>query len=245
MLKFLRALFLLFVIPALCMPAPATGASIADQWITGLKEIDQKLRSQQWKEAAEQSRKVAGQMVTRGGRDKDVAYSLAVVSVFRALAEKGLGDDDAADWYCDLALNLVPEIGKTDLKPYGAVGAAVKPKLLKSLQADPKPPLEPGSPDEGHPKDVTRPVIRKQVRPEYPAGLSEEGVAGRVIVETIIDVDGRPKHCRVLDIQGGGPAMTYAALDALREWRFDPARRDGKPVKVYYVLTISFKQGKR
>src|SRR3982751_4331843 len=160
--RLLRALFLLFVIPALGMPAPAAGASIADQWITGLKEIDQKLRSQQWQEAAEQSRKVAEQMVTRGVRDKDVAYSLAVVSVFRALAEKGRGDDDAADWYCDLALNLVPEIGKTDLKPYGTVGAAIKPKLLKSLQTDPKPPLEPGSPDEGQPKDVTRPVVRKQ-----------------------------------------------------------------------------------
>jgi TonB family protein len=243
MLKLSRALFLLFVVPALCMPAPAAGASVADQWITGLKEIDQKLRSQQWQEAADQSRKVAEQMVTRGGRDKDVAYSLAVVAVFRALAEKGLGDDDAADWYCDLALNLVPEIGKTDLKPYGAVGAAIKPKLLKSLSG-PKPPLEPGSADEGHPQDVTRPVVRKQVKPVYPAGLSEEGVAGRVVVETIIDVDGRPKHCRVLDIQGGGPAMTYAALDALREWRFDPSRRDGKPVKVYYVLTINFRQGK-
>jgi TonB family protein len=244
MLKFLRALFLLFVMSALGMPAPVAGASMADRWITGLKEIDQKLRSQQWQEAADQSRKVARQMVTGGGRDKDVAYSLAVVSVFRALAEKGLGDDDAADWYCDLALSLVPEIGKTDLKPYGAVGAAIKPKLLKNPQSDPKPPLEPGSPDEGHPKDVTRPVIREQVRPDYPAGLSEEGVAGRVVVETIIDVDGRPKHCRILDIQGGGPAMTYAALDVLREWRFDPARQDGKPVKVYYVLTINFKFGR-
>jgi TonB family protein len=241
MLRFLRALLLLFTIPALGLPVPATGASMADQWIQGLKEIDQKLRSQQWKEAAEQCQKVAEKMVAGGGRDENVAYSLAVVAVFRALAEKGLGDDEAADWYCDLALNLVPEIGKTNLKPYGAVGAAIKPKLLKSLQPDPKPPLEPGSPDAGHPEDLTRPVVRKQVQPVYPSGLSEEGVAGRVVVETIIDVDGRPKHCRVLDMRGGGPAMEYAALDALRQWRFDPPRQGGKPVKVYYVLTINFK----
>lgn len=245
MSRFSRVLLLLFVLPVLGMPLPAAGASMADRWITGLKEIDQNLRSQRWQEAAEQSRKVAEQMVTRGGRDKDVAYSLAVVAVFRALAEKGLGDDDAADWYCDVALNLVPEIGKTDLKPYGTVGAAIKPKLLKSLQSDPKPPLEPGSADDRHPKDVTRPVLRKQVKPVYPAGLSEEGVAGKVVAETIIDVDGQPKHCRVLDMQGGGPAMEYAALDAFREWRFDPARKDGKPVRVYYVLTVNFRQEMR
>jgi TonB family protein len=243
--RLLPALFLLFVLPVLGMPLPAAGASMADRWVTGLKEIDQKLRSQQWKEAAEQSRQVAEKMVAGGGRDENVAYSLAVVAVFRALAEKGLGDDEAADWYCDLALNLVPEIGKTNLKPYGAVGAAIKQELLDYDPA-PKHPKDSQSLDEGKlpPKDVTRPVVRKQVKPVYPAGLSEEGIAGRVIVETIIDVDGRPKHCRVLDMQGGGPAMKYAALDALREWRFDPARQNGKPVKVYYVLFINFKFGR-
>jgi outer membrane biosynthesis protein TonB len=34
--------------------------------------------------------------------------------------------------------------------------------------------------------------------------------------------------------------MTYEALEALRQWRFEPAKMEGKPVKVYYVVTINF-----
>lgn len=244
MSRFLRARFLLLVLLVLGVPSPAAGASMADKWVGGLKEIDQKLRSQQWKDAAEQSRQVAEQMVAGGANDENVAYSLAVVAVFRALAEKGLGDDEEAEWYGDLALNLVPDIGKTNLKPYGAVGAAVKQELL-DFNPNPKHPADLEIPKEEPPHgDITRPVIRKQVKPVYPMGLIVEGVVGRVVVETVIDVDGRPKHCRVLDMQGGGPAMKYAALDALGQWRFDPSRKDGKPVKVHYVLTVNFKHGR-
>ena len=221
-------------------PGHAAAGSLADRWLSGLKEIDQLLRSQQWQAAAEQSQKIADQIVTTGGPDANVAYTLAVVSVFRALAEKGRGDSDAATWYCDVALALVPEIGKTDLKPYGNLGAEIKEELLRS-QSSLKSPVETGKTAEERRRDVSRPVIRHQVKPVYPAGLSQMGMAGRVVAETIIDVDGRLKRCRVLERQGGGPAMTYAALDALRQWRFDPARLDGQPVKVYYVLTVNFK----
>ena len=34
--------------------------------------------------------------------------------------------------------------------------------------------------------------------------------------------------------------MQYEALEALRQWRFAPAKLEGKPVKVYYVITINF-----
>ena len=235
-----RSLFLALFLLAGWPQGSAGGGSLADRWISGLKEIDQLLRSQQWQTAAERSQKIADQIVTTGGPDANVAYTLAVVSVFRALAEKGRGDSDAATWYCDIALALVPEIGKTDLKPYGTLGAGIKEELLRS-QSSLKSPMEAGQTAEERRKDVTPPVIRHQVKPVYPAGLRQMGVAGRVIAETIIDVDGRLKRCRVLEARGGGPAMTYAALDALRQWRFDPARRDGQPVKVYYVLTINFK----
>jgi TonB family protein len=225
----------------IALPLVGWGASLADKWIAGLKEVDQQLRAQQWQAAAERSRKMADEIVTTGGSDANVAYTLAVVSIFRALAEKGLGDGDAARWYCDVALALVPEIGKTDLKPYGALGEEIKRELLVSSEPAPKPPLEPGPEENARNEGVTRPVIRQQVKPVYPEGLSQLGVAGRVVAETVIDVDGRLKRCRVLEARGGGPAMTYAALDALRQWRFEPARKDGKPVKVYYVLTINFK----
>jgi outer membrane biosynthesis protein TonB len=36
-----------------------------------------------------------------------------------------------------------------------------------------------------------------------------------------------------------------SALDAVCDWRFKPATLDGRPVKVYYTLTVNFEIGGR
>ncbi|MGH7337233.1 MAG: energy transducer TonB, partial [Myxococcota bacterium] len=35
--------------------------------------------------------------------------------------------------------------------------------------------------------------------------------------------------------------FVYASFEAMRTWRFEPAKLKGKPVKVYYSLTVNFK----
>jgi len=227
------------------LPLVARGGSLADRWVTGLKEVDQKLRAQQWEEARKQAREVAGEIVDDAGRNKDAGYTLAVTSVFRAIAEAGLGRQDDADWYWDLALNLVPGIGKTNLSPYGDAVAGLKGRTLRGS----RPPVEPGELWTEDGRKVPRgkvepPRILRQVRPEYPEKLNHAGVPGRVIVETILGADGRPRSPRVLEMQGGGHAMKYAALDALGQWRFEPAKLEGQPVAVFYTLTINFKIGR-
>ena len=57
------------------------------------------------------------------------------------------------------------------------------------------------------------------------------------MVEAIIGEDGVPRHPLVLT-RYAVPAMKYVVLDSLREWRFEPARLDGKPVTVYYVPSL-------
>jgi TonB family protein len=233
-------MFLLLALLTVVLPGLAAGASLADRWIKGLKEVDQELRTQRWAEAGKQARRVTHEMVNDAGRDKDVAYSLAVASVFRAIAEEGAGNDDEAAWYWDTALNLVPEIYKTDLTPYGAPAAALKERRLRIGPLVTGEGLE--TPDgQSIPFDkVERPRIVQQVRPDYPDALVQLGAPGRVVVETVIGIDGRPRQPRVLEAQGGGPAMKYAALEAVGQWRFEPARLEGKPVKVYYILTVNF-----
>jgi hypothetical protein len=244
--KLHRAIFLLFTLSTLALPMLAVGASIADRWVGGLKEVDQKLRAQQWDEAGKQARRVSRQIVGDAGRDKDVAYSLAVVSVFRAIAEAGLGNHDEAAWYWDTALNLVPGIASTNLAPYGAPAAELRKQTLRTAHQAPN--------QEGNlwtldgqeiPHDkVERPKVIRQVRPEFPDALAHEGIPGRAVVEAIIGVDGRLRQPLVLSMEGGGPAMKYAALESLGQWRFEPARLEDKPVSVYYVLTINFKFGR-
>lgn len=39
----------------------------------------------------------------------------------------------------------------------------------------------------------------------------------------------------------GDPILLFVAFDAVREWKFEPARRNGEPVPVYYNLAVNFR----
>jgi hypothetical protein len=47
-----------------------------------------------------------------------------------------------------------------------------------------------------------------------------------------------------LRVRGGEPTMAYIALDALREWEFEPARLDGEPIESFYTLTVNFRSAR-
>jgi TonB family protein len=72
------------------------------------------------------------------------------------------------------------------------------------------------------------------VLPELAAGL---GIRGIVIVEVTVDVDGTVKDARVLR---SIPMLDGAALDAVRQWRYEPTTVDGKSVPVIMTVSVSF-----
>jgi protein TonB len=59
-----------------------------------------------------------------------------------------------------------------------------------------------------------------------------------VIVEAIIDENGRVTNVKVL--KGLPMGLDRSAVEAVQRWRFKPAMFQGRPVKVYYVLTVNF-----
>jgi protein TonB len=61
---------------------------------------------------------------------------------------------------------------------------------------------------------------------------------GTVIVEAIIDQQGQVTSVRVLKSLPMG--LDNAAAEAVKKWRFRPAELNGKPVTVYFVLTVNF-----
>ena len=86
--------------------------------------------------------------------------------------------------------------------------------------------------------NVSRPEIISAPRPVYTELARRARVSGTVIVEAIIDEQGNVGNVRVLKGQPMG--LDQAAVDAIKTWKFKPAMKDGKPVKVYYVLTVNF-----
>ncbi len=80
-------------------------------------------------------------------------------------------------------------------------------------------------------------AIQKAVR--YPKEASARGLEGKVIVEFVVDEQGRVVEPRV--VQGLGSGLDEAALRAVREVTFTPARKDGKAVRTKLTLPFTFR----
>lgn len=88
-------------------------------------------------------------------------------------------------------------------------------------------------------KQVTRPTKISGPNPMYTEAARANRVQGTVIVESVITEQGEVVCTRPL--KGLPLGLTRAATDSVSQWRFEPARLNGKPVNVYYNLTINFR----
>ena len=86
---------------------------------------------------------------------------------------------------------------------------------------------------------VTRPVKISGPNPMYTEIARKARIQGVVIVEAIIAKDGSVADVKILKPLPMG--LDQAAVEAVRQWRFEPATLDGRPVDVYYNLTINYR----
>ena len=87
-------------------------------------------------------------------------------------------------------------------------------------------------------REITRPVVTEKINPKYPESARKEKVMGVVVVETVITEEGIVDDIRVLE--SSDERLSSAAVEAIDQWRFEPALCDGAPVGVYYNLTVKF-----
>jgi protein TonB len=80
--------------------------------------------------------------------------------------------------------------------------------------------------------------ILHQVTPVYPPLARMTHVQGAVVLLMTIDETGSPTDVKVL---AGHPGLQEAALQAARQWRFEPARVEGRPVPASFRLTLNFR----
>ncbi len=86
---------------------------------------------------------------------------------------------------------------------------------------------------------VTRPEKISGKPPVYHPLARIAGLAGSVIAESIVDETGQVARVKVL--KGLPLGLSRAAADSILGWRFTPATFEGKPVRVYYVVTVNFR----
>jgi periplasmic protein TonB len=86
---------------------------------------------------------------------------------------------------------------------------------------------------------IEPPTIIREVRPSYSDEARRRAIEGDVVLEIVVLQDGRVGSVRTLRSLGGG--LDQKAVEAVRQWRFSPARRQGAPVDVVVEVSVEFK----
>ena len=93
-------------------------------------------------------------------------------------------------------------------------------------------PYRPGS-------GITAPQIVREVKPDYTEDARRRGIEGDVVLEIVVRSDGSVGDVKV--VQGLGGGLDRRAVDAVRQWKFSPAKRFGTPVDVLVEVAVEFK----
>ena len=87
-------------------------------------------------------------------------------------------------------------------------------------------------------KDGKRPNKIKDVKPIYPPEALDKKIEGVVIVEAMINEQGKVRMIRV--ISSPDPLLSDAALKAVRQWEYEPYIVKGKAKPVVFTATVTF-----
>ncbi len=99
-----------------------------------------------------------------------------------------------------------------------------------------------------HPKEPSAPLpiggdvqpakLLKSVPPIYPPAARTQRISGDVKIDALIDASGNVSTMKVLS----GPALLHqAAMTALKQWKYEPAKLDGNPTQMHLIVTVQFR----
>jgi TonB family protein len=206
---------------SLLLFAVSAFADRIDDWRREQTAIETLLQQKRYAEARNASIKLTNHMLDRMGVNDEAAL-LARTVALRAAAEDGLGNVDDTNWYRQVAMLLDPQV--------------VLPAMTTPLP-EPIEVRHVGSAAVAAASEPTEAPHRIRKRdPERPGIVNALGVAVAVL-EVAIDVDGVVKQPRV--VKSPAPSVSYAALEAVKQWRFKPGTVGGKPVPILFNLTVT------
>jgi TonB family protein len=108
--------------------------------------------------------------------------------------------------------------------------------VVHFAEAKPEPALHDGTTPA---VDISQPIATRKVDPAYPLQLMRENVAGTVILYAVIHADGSVGDVKVL--RGVEDRLDRFASDAVAQWKFEPATKNGLPVDVEATFQIPFR----
>jgi periplasmic protein TonB len=85
---------------------------------------------------------------------------------------------------------------------------------------------------------VRQPKLIREVRPVYPPLARQARMQGVVKITAIVSRDGSVQSLQVVS---GHPLLVAAAMDAVRQWLYEPTLLNGEPVEVVLVVDVNFR----
>jgi TonB family protein len=90
---------------------------------------------------------------------------------------------------------------------------------------------------------VHPPIVISKCAPWYTEDAGRAKIEGTVVLYVKITPDGRANSVKVTRSLGMG--LDESAVDAVKQWRFRPGRRDGKPITVAITIEVLFRLDRR
>lgn len=85
---------------------------------------------------------------------------------------------------------------------------------------------------------VSPPRVIYQVDPEFSEEARKAKYQGTCTLMLVVDTSGRPTNIRVASSLGMG--LDEKAIEAVKNWRFEPSQKDGHPVRVEIAVEVEF-----
>jgi len=87
--------------------------------------------------------------------------------------------------------------------------------------------------------DAKSPKLIKRVNPVYPEEARKAGIQGIVLLEAMVDEQGRVSRVKILKSESS--VLNKPAIDAVKQWVYEPYILEGKPTPVLFTVTVRFK----
>ena len=135
----------------------------------------------------------------------------------------------------DLLRQRTPDARKASPLPREPkAGGGSVPKAAPSPKTEAQE-VRPAAPPAGG--QVREATLIKKVPPVYPERAKQRGIQGVVRLTAIINRDGKLQNIQVVS---GDPGLTPAAVDAVKQWLYQPTLLNGKPVEAHTSIDVAF-----
>jgi hypothetical protein len=214
-------------------PVGRPNPGVVENWMARIESAELELRGGEFKKAKRKLDRLLDEMVNRIEGGPEAGTLLGTPVAYRAIAYASLGQIHEASWGWSMANNLFPGVEKVDLDASGPIAEAVEQHLSQwTFEGEGK------SSEELEDRDLVVPRRIGNSTPRFPRAMLRACLEAPVIVECVIDAEGRIHGPRLETPDE--PVLGFAAMDHMRTWRFQPARLDGKTVSVSSFVKVNF-----